>query len=138
MQQNERESQVSQGENQETLKLTGRILRLTRDPELICAQFEGTDFQVKDPELLCDRISTDQIIPSRWCMSYSDEQSLGRYLLTGVEGIMPGDIAGKFQVLDCGFSFGRGSSREHAQLAIKGAGIKVIIVRSAERLFREN
>src|SRR3989344_4873916 len=138
MQQNERESQVSQGENQETLKLTGRILRLTRDPELICAQFEGTDFQVKDPELLCDRISTDQIIPSRWCMSYSDEQNLGRYLLTGVEGIKPGDIAGKFQVIDCGMSFGRGSSREHAQLALKGAGIKVVIARSVERLFREN
>src|SRR3990167_896976 len=138
MQQNERESQVSEVENQETLKLTGRIFWLTHDPELIRAQIDGADFQVTDPELLYDRVSTDQIIPSRWCMSYFDEQNLGRYLLTGVEGIKPGDIAGKFQVIDCGMSFGRGSSREHAQLALKGAGIKVVIARSVERLFREN
>src|SRR3989344_2516382 len=138
MQQNERESQVSEVENQETLKLTGRIFWLTHDPELIRAQIDGADFQVTDPELLYDRVSTDQIIPSRWCMSYSDEQNLGRYLLTGVEGIKPGDIAGKFQALICGVSFGRGSSREHAQLALKGAGIAVVISRGTERLFREN
>lgn len=138
MSQNERESQISGVETKEAFKLTGRILRLTKDRELIRAQIEGADFQVTDIELLCDWISTDQIIPSRWCMSYSDGQNLGRYLLTGVEGIGPGDMAGKFQVIDCGMSFGRGSSREHAQLALKGAGVRVVIARSVERLFREN
>ena len=84
---------------------------MTKDPELIRAQIEGADFQVTDTELLCDRVSTDQIIPSRWCMAYSDEQNLGRYLLTGVEGIRPGDIAGEYECIVGGVAYARGSSR---------------------------
>jgi len=88
---------------------------------------------------LLDWVSTDQIIPSVWCMQYSDPENLGKYLLTGVRGINPGDIQNSSaDTLVVGKSFGRGSSREHAQLALKGAGIKFVIAESAERIFREN
>jgi len=72
-------------------------------------------------------------------MQYSDSKSLGRYLLTGIEGIEPGQIQNSSaNVIVAGESFGRGSSREHAQLALRGAGIKFIIAKSTERIFREN
>lgn len=88
---------------------------------------------------LLDRVSTDQIIPSIWCMQYSDAENLGRYLLTGVNGIKPGDIKNfGADIIVAGKSFGRGSSREHAQIALKGAGIRFVIAESVERIFREN
>ena len=87
MTQIERQDQVLEvAKSRETYKLTGRVFWMTKDPELIRAQIENADFQVTDPELLCDRVSTDQIMPSRWCMAYSDEKNLRRYLFTGVEG----------------------------------------------------
>src|SRR3989344_1758693 len=46
---------------------------------------------IEESELL-DWISTDQIIPSVWCMQYSDPENLGRYLLTGIRGIRTGDM----------------------------------------------
>ena len=139
MTQKERPRQVlERQQSNETFKLTGRILWLTKDLELIRTQIAGKDLSYVDPNQLLDRISTDQIIPSRWCMAYSDQQNLSRYLLTGVEGIEKDDIAGRFQAIVGGKSFARGSSREHAQLALKGAGVDLVIGTSIERLFGEN
>lgn len=124
-------------ENQE-LRLEGRILYLTKDPTLIKAQISGLDLGRINPKNLMDGVSTDQIIPSRWCMAYSDPENLGKYLLTGVEGINIGDLKGKFKAIVVGVSFGRGSSREHAQLAFKGAGIELLIAESFETIFADN
>ena len=118
----------------EILKL-GRILWLTKDPKLIRRQIEGEDLGYIQPDDLLDRISTDQIIPSQWCMTYSDPENLAKHLLTGVEGIESGDLKGKFQAICWGLSTGRGSSREHAQLAFQGAGIDLLIGGSFERIF---
>src|SRR3990167_10362942 len=71
-------------------------------------------------------------------MTYSDPENLAKHLLTGVEGIEFGDLKGKFQAIGWGFSVGRGSSREHAQLAFRGAGIDFLIGGSFERIFKEN
>src|SRR3989344_7541569 len=123
----------------ESLSITGRVLWLTKDPALIRAQIEGADFQVTDPDLLLDWTNTDQLIPSQYCMQFSDSENLGRYLGTGHEGIKTGDIKeSNSQVLVLGESAGRGSSREHLQLALRGAGIGFVIARSFERIFWEN
>ena len=123
----------------ESLSITGRVLWLTKDPALIRAQIEGADFQVTDPDLLLDWTNTDQLIPSQYCMQFSDSENLGRYLGTGYEGIKTGDIKeSNSQVLVLGESAGRGSSREHLQLALRGAGIGFVIARSFERIFWEN
>lgn len=135
----EREKQAREiSSSSESLKISGRVLWLTKDPSLISRQIEGEDLSYVSPENLLDRISTDQIIPSQWCMSYSDGENLSRYLLTGLEGINPGDIKGKFQAIVAGKSFGQGSSREHVQLALMSAGINVVITESCERIFDEN
>lgn len=116
------------------------ILYLTRDPNLIRAQIEGTRLVNVPEEELLDRISTDTITPARFCATYTGQEDLGQVLLVDIPNrpIRHGDIAQKFDVIVAGESFGKGSSREHCQLALKQAGIKTVIARSTERIFRDN
>ena len=83
-----------------------------------------------------DNIDTDLIIPARR-LNVSTPEELAEFLMEDVdEGlakkVTPGDIfvAGK--------NFGCGSSREHAPLAIKGAGIGSVIAESFARIFFRN
>src|SRR3990167_27551 len=123
----------------ELTKLDGRVFFLTENPLQNRAQIEDGDLELRSITKLRDEVNTDLIIPSQWCMQHSDPENLGRYLLTGVEEIESGDIKrSKVGALVAGKSFGRGSSREHVQLALKGAGIKVVIADSCERIFEEN
>ena len=124
--------------HKEQFQLTGRVFYLTKDPELIRAQIEGIDLGLVDPKDLRDRISTDEIIPSWASMRHSDPEHLGRFLLTGIPEIKPDDLKGKFQIIVAGKSFGRGSSREHAQLALRGAEIELVAATSHERIFKDN
>ncbi|OGD89839.1 hypothetical protein A3D07_02845 [Candidatus Curtissbacteria bacterium RIFCSPHIGHO2_02_FULL_42_15] len=94
--------------------------------------------QAKDAPL-AKWVSTDEIIPSIWCMRYSDPENLGRYLLTGRGGIKTGQIQSQNpQVLVLGESSGRGSSREHAQLALRGAGIELVVGDNLAKIFEDN
>ncbi len=81
-------------------------------------------------------IDTDAIIPAKYLVS-TDASVLGRHCMAGLEEnwidrISPGDI------LVAGQNFGCGSSREHAPLAIIGAGIPVVIAHSFARIFYRN
>ena len=83
-----------------------------------------------------DNVDTDLIIPARF-LNVSDTYELAKNcfadLRAGVKDmIRPGDI------IVAGKNFGAGSSREHAPLAIKGAGISVIIAESFARIFYRN
>lgn len=127
-----------ESQNSKEFALTGRVFYLTKDPGLIRAQIKGEDIGPVSQNQLRDRISTDEIAPSTTCMRFSDAESLGKYLLTGIPEINQNDLKGKFQALVVGKSFGRGSSREHAQLALKGAGIELVIADSIERIFNDN
>ncbi len=83
-----------------------------------------------------DNVDTDLIIPARF-LNVSDEQELAKNCFVDV---MP-DFVEKVQVGDvivAGKNFGCGSSREHAPLALKGAGIRVIIAKSFARIFYRN
>jgi 3-isopropylmalate/(R)-2-methylmalate dehydratase small subunit len=84
-----------------------------------------------------DNISTDHIIPGRWFHLRSNLPELAKHVLEDVDPeflskVKPGDfvVAGK--------NFGLGSSREHAPLVIKMAGIKAILAKSAARIFFRN
>ena len=75
-----------------------------------------------------DNVDTDLIIPARF-LNVSDEEELAKNCFVDV---MP-DFVEKVQagdVIVAGKNFGCGSSREHAPLALKGAGIRVIIAKS--------
>ncbi|MHB8585609.1 MAG: 3-isopropylmalate dehydratase small subunit [Thermoplasmatota archaeon] len=83
-----------------------------------------------------DNIDTDQITPGKY-LTIIDEAGLGKHVLEGARGefpqlVKPGDI------LIAGRNFGCGSSREHAPLAIKGAGMTCVIAESYARIFYRN
>ena len=83
-----------------------------------------------------DNIDTDVIIPARYLVS-SDEKELGKHCMMDIDKdfvnkISPGDM------IVAGENFGCGSSREHAPLAIKGAGCSCVIAPSFARIFYRN
>lgn len=86
---------------------------------------------------LGDNISTDDIVPGRWFHLRSNLPELAKHLLEDVNPdfvsrVKPGDfiVAGK--------NFGLGSSREHAAVIIKMAGVSAIVAKSAARIFFRN
>ncbi len=83
-----------------------------------------------------DNIDTDAIIPAPY-LDTTDEKELAKHCLEGADEdfplkVSPGDI------IVAGRNFGCGSSREHAPLAIKGAGIPCLIAKSFARIFYRN
>ena len=93
-------------------------------------EFEGTVFRYGRD------IDTDVIIPARY-LNTSDPAELAKHCLedldtTFVKRVKPGDII----VAD--ENFGCGSSREHAPVAIKAAGVSVVIAKSFARIFYRN
>ena len=122
-----------------TLKLTGRVLHLAEDPELIKQQFAGKDLPPDPARKLVDSISTDEITPG-WVCYYYDE-TLAKYALIGLRGgVVPqgGIKDGGFQVVVSGRSKGCGSSREQAPYAEMVAGIKLVVAESIEKIYGQN
>ncbi len=83
-----------------------------------------------------DNIDTDLIIPARF-LNTSDEKELSLNCFVDlrpefVKEVKEGDI------IVAGENFGCGSSREHAPLAIKVAGVRAIIAKSFARIFYRN
>ncbi len=83
-----------------------------------------------------DDVDTDLIIPARY-LSVIEPEKLAEHCLEGIcprfsREVTPGDI------IVAGKNFGCGSSREHAPLAIKGAGVSCVIARSFARIFYRN
>jgi 3-isopropylmalate/(R)-2-methylmalate dehydratase small subunit len=103
--------------------------------------------------VLGDDIDTDQIIPAHY-LSYNpslpDERKyFGKYALSGVppvqSGLPQGNIpfvkegfSSEYQIIIGGKNFGCGSSREHAPLAIREAGVEVVVANFYARLFYRN
>jgi len=85
---------------------------------------------------LGDNIDTDAIIPSKYLVSISPRE-LGKHAFEGVDPTLPNKIR-EGDILVAGRNFGCGSSREHAVLAITGAGIKAVIAESFARIFYRN
>ncbi|NOR81876.1 MAG: 3-isopropylmalate dehydratase small subunit [Ardenticatenales bacterium] len=83
-----------------------------------------------------DNVDTDAIIPARY-LNVSTPQELAHHCLedidpTFADAVRPGDL------IVAGENFGCGSSREHAPLAIKGAGVGCVVARSFARIFYRN
>ncbi|MFC2016297.1 3-isopropylmalate dehydratase small subunit [Chloroflexota bacterium] len=81
-------------------------------------------------------VNTDVIIPARY-LNLSEPDELAKYCMEDIDPefvnrVEPGDI------MVATTNFGCGSSREHAPLAIKAAGISCIIAKSFARIFFRN
>lgn len=81
-------------------------------------------------------VNTDEIIPARYLNTH-DAEELAKHCMEDldkdfVRKMKPGDvIVGEY-------NFGCGSSREHAPLCIKAAGISAVIAKSYARIFFRN
>lgn len=81
-------------------------------------------------------IDTDAIIPARYLNTF-DPQELARHCMEDADPEFPNKVqAGDIIVADK--NFGCGSSREHAPIAIQGAGVACVIASSFARIFYRN
>lgn len=83
-----------------------------------------------------DNVDTDVIIPARY-LNTPDAKELAAHCMEDIDTdfvkkVQPGDI------MVGGANFGCGSSREHAPLAIKTAGISCVIAATFARIFYRN
>ena len=129
------------------VRLEGRILFLTEDPELIRKQLAGWDLPwdtqnpASNPKLR-DDISTDEITPAHICFFF--DETLGEFPYTGLKcsGQLPiqrGDVKkGGFLACVSGKRRGKGSSREQSPYAEMCAGIRLVIAENIERIYKQN
>ena len=81
-------------------------------------------------------IDTDQIYPGRF-LSETDPDDVKRHAMAGADP----DFAENFQpggLIVAGTNFGCGSSREHAAVALKAAGVSAVVAESFARIFFRN
>jgi len=83
-----------------------------------------------------DDVDTDVIIPARY-LNVSAEDELAKNCFADIRPEFATDVTAG-DILVAGKNFGCGSSREHAPLAIKAAGVRVIIAESFARIFYRN
>ncbi len=84
-----------------------------------------------------DNISTDHIIPGRFAHLRSNLPELAKHVMEDADlsfatKVKPGDF------IVAGSNFGLGSSREHAPLVIKMAGVSAVLAKSVARIFFRN
>jgi 3-isopropylmalate/(R)-2-methylmalate dehydratase small subunit len=104
--------------------------------------------------VLGDNVDTDQIIPAQY-LTYNPSipeefRMFGKYALSAVPmsqaGLPKGHVSfhsddefvSPYKVIIAGKNFGCGSSREHAPIALKAAGIEIVIAESYARIFFRN
>ncbi len=83
-----------------------------------------------------DNVDTDVIIPARY-LNTPNHKELAAHCMEDIDAtfitrMKPGDI------ITAGFNFGCGSSREHAPIAIKAAGVSCVIAKTFARIFYRN
>lgn len=83
-----------------------------------------------------NNIDTDAIIPARY-LNTSDADELAKHVMEDADKEFPEKVkAGDMIIAEA--NFGCGSSREHAPIAIKAAGIQAVIAKSFARIFYRN
>ena len=83
-----------------------------------------------------DNVDTDVIIPARYLNSF-DAQELASHAMADIDPTFASTVE-KGDIIVAGQNFGCGSSREHAPLCLKTAGIKCVIAKSFARIFYRN
>ena len=81
-------------------------------------------------------IDTDAVIPGRFLTIY-DPAELAKHAFEGTRDEFAREVR-EGDVVVAGSNFGCGSSREHAPLALLGAGIRVVVAESFARIFYRN
>ncbi len=126
----------------QVLNFAPRVLWLSTRADEVAAQLAGAALAADQIEALRDDISTDEITPLPVMVHF--DATLGRYPYTGftvqaqrpigVDAIRQAGI----EVVVAGARYGKGSSREHSVVAEVAAGVRLVIARSFERIYRQN
>lgn len=83
-----------------------------------------------------DNVDTDVIIPARY-LNTSDPKELAKYCMEDIDTTFAKEVK-QGDIMIAGENFGCGSSREHAPISIKEAGISVVIAKTFARIFFRN
>lgn len=83
-----------------------------------------------------DNVDTDVIIPARY-LNTPDAKELASHCMEDIDKEFVNKV-NEGDIMVGGFNFGCGSSREHAPLAIKTAGISCVIAKTFARIFYRN
>jgi 3-isopropylmalate/(R)-2-methylmalate dehydratase small subunit len=83
-----------------------------------------------------DNVDTDVIIPARY-LNTTDPAELARHCMEDIDSSFIGSVK-KGDVIVAAKNFGCGSSREHAPIAIKAAGVSCVIATTFARIFYRN
>lgn len=83
-----------------------------------------------------DNVNTDEIIPARY-LNVSDPEILARHCMEDADERFAGSVRAG-DIIVAGHNFGCGSSREHAPLCIKAAGVSCVIGATFARIFNRN
>ncbi|OPX84153.1 MAG: 2,3-dimethylmalate dehydratase small subunit [Pelotomaculum sp. PtaB.Bin104] len=81
-------------------------------------------------------VDTDAIIPARY-LNTSDPAELAKHCMEDADPAFPEKVR-PGEIIVAGKNFGCGSSREHAPIAIKTAGISCVIAKTFARIFYRN
>ena len=84
-----------------------------------------------------DNISTDLIVPGRLAGLRSNLPELAKHVLEDADPSFASKVK-KGDFVAGGSNFGLGSSREHAPLVIKMAGVSAVLAKSVARIFFRN
>lgn len=93
-------------------------------------EFEGRTWKFGDD------IDTDAIIPARY-LNTSQPGELAKHCMEDADPEFPKKVK-TGDIIIAGKNFGCGSSREHAPIAIKAAGVSCVIAKSFARIFYRN
>ncbi|MDR3225817.1 MAG: 3-isopropylmalate dehydratase small subunit [Clostridiales Family XIII bacterium] len=83
-----------------------------------------------------DNVDTDVIIPARY-LNIADQKELAAHAMEDIDKDFAKNMS-KGDVIVAGKNFGSGSSREHAPLVLKVAGVKAVIAPTFARIFYRN
>ena len=83
-----------------------------------------------------DHVNTDDIIAARY-LNTTDEQELASHCMETISPSFATSVR-RGDIVAAGENFGCGSSREHAPVALKAAGVSAVIAKSFARIFLRN
>ena len=83
-----------------------------------------------------DNVNTDLIIPGKYLDNY-DPAHLASHAMEGISKEFAAKVKGE-DIIVAGLNFGCGSSREQAVIALKHAGIRLVVAKSFARIFYRN
>lgn len=83
-----------------------------------------------------DNVNTDEILPARY-LNTTDRAELAQHCMEDADKDFARKVK-KGDIIAAGRNFGCGSSREHAPVAIKAAGVSCVIAESFARIFFRN